>query len=150
MFFALDQDFRRKQFSDLEKLKFNRIATDLCRFVYESKTAVYILIVVAGDFSHKSCAHFELLPTIFSNAEIPGVEPLGTQDSVSHAYHLYVVKLDLNQSNVKRSDTFSALRAEGIGANVHYIPVHLHSFYRKKFHTGQGLCPMAEAAYEQI
>ena len=82
--------------------------------------------------------------------EITGVEPLGIQDNVSHAYHLYVVKLDLNQSNTKRSDTFSAIRAERIGANVHYIPVHLHPFYRKKFNSGPGLCPMAEAAYECI
>ena len=35
-------------------------------------------------------------------------------------------------------------------ANVYYIPVHLHPFYRKKFHTGTGLCAVAEAAYEQI
>jgi perosamine synthetase len=42
------------------------------------------------------------------------------------------------------------LRAEGIGVNVHYIPVHLHPFYRKQFGTGPGLCPVAEAAYEQI
>jgi perosamine synthetase len=82
--------------------------------------------------------------------EIAGVDPLGMQDFVSHAYHLYVVKLDLSQSNAKRSDIFSALRAEGIGANVHYIPVHLHPFYRNKFHTGLGLCPIAEAAYERI
>jgi len=34
--------------------------------------------------------------------------------------------------------------------NVHYIPVHLHPFYRKKFHIGPGLCPVAETAYEQI
>ncbi len=34
--------------------------------------------------------------------------------------------------------------------NVHYIPVHLHPYYRKHLGTGQGLCPVAEAAYEQI
>jgi perosamine synthetase len=82
--------------------------------------------------------------------EMAGVEPLGIENDVSHAFHLYVIKLDLNQLNAKRSDIFSALLAEGIGANVHYIPVHLHPFYRKKFHTGPGLCPVAEGAYEQI
>ena len=34
--------------------------------------------------------------------------------------------------------------------NVHYIPVHLHPFYRNTFGTGPGMCPTAEAAYEQI
>jgi perosamine synthetase len=33
---------------------------------------------------------------------------------------------------------------------VHYIPVHLHPFYRERFGTGPGQCPAAEAAYEQI
>ena len=45
---------------------------------------------------------------------------------------------------------FTALRREGIGVNVHYIPVHLHPFYRRQFGTAPGLCPAAEAAYEQI
>ena len=45
---------------------------------------------------------------------------------------------------------FNALREQGIGVNVHYIPVHLHPFYREKFGTGLDLCPVAEAAYERI
>lgn len=43
-----------------------------------------------------------------------------------------------------------ALRAEGIGVNVHYLPVHLQPYYRERFGTGPGLCPNAEAAYEEI
>jgi perosamine synthetase len=34
--------------------------------------------------------------------------------------------------------------------NVHYIPVHLHPFYRDKFATSEGLCPIAEDAYKRI
>jgi perosamine synthetase len=49
-----------------------------------------------------------------------------------------------------RQESFRKLRERGIGANVHYIPVHLHPFYRRRFGTGPGLCPVAEAAYEQI
>jgi perosamine synthetase len=67
-----------------------------------------------------------------------------------HAYHRYVVRLDLKQLQADRADIFTGLRSEGIGVNVHYIPVHLHPFYRKRFGTGPGLCPEAEAAYEQI
>jgi len=96
-------------------------------------------------------------------ANIPGIEPLGLRADVlpakesamrhalctsrpTHAYHLYVVRLE----GIGRSKVFKALREEGIGVNVHYIPVHLHPFYKKKFHTSQGLCPIAETAYEQI
>ena len=67
-----------------------------------------------------------------------------------HAYHLYVVKIDFKELVIDRAAFFTKLREKGIGINVHYIPVHLHPFYREKFHTGPGLCPNAEAAYEQI
>lgn len=83
-------------------------------------------------------------------AEMPVIKPLGIRADVSHAYHLYVIRLDLTQLRVTRTEVFKALRAEGIGVNVHYIPVHLHPFYRQRFATGPGLCPVAEAAYEQI
>ena len=52
--------------------------------------------------------------------------------------------------DIDRNGMFQALRHKGIGVNVHYIPVHLHPFYRKQFGTLPGLCPAAEAAYEQI
>ena len=51
---------------------------------------------------------------------------------------------------MSRQEIFEALRAENIGANVHYIPVHLHPYYREHLGTGEGLCPVAEAAYQQI
>jgi perosamine synthetase len=80
-------------------------------------------------------------------AAIPGVRPLGLRPGVSHAYHLYVVRID---AAIGRDRVFQALRARGIMANVHYIPVHLHPFYRERFGTGPGLCPVAEAAYGEI
>ena len=83
-------------------------------------------------------------------AELSAVSPLRVEKDVVHAYHLYVVRLDLKQLQADRADIFAGLRSEGIGVNVHYIPVHLHPFYRKRFGTGSGLCPEAEAAYEQI
>jgi perosamine synthetase len=67
-----------------------------------------------------------------------------------HSYHLYVVKIDLDGLKIGRNRLFSNFRSEGIGVNVHYIPVHLHPFYMKRFHTKPGLCPVAEEAYEQI
>jgi perosamine synthetase len=78
-------------------------------------------------------------------AEMPAVEPLGVRGDVSHAYHLYVIRLD-----VTRAKVFAALRAEGIGVNVHYIPVHLHPYYRSRFGYCKGDLPNAESAYERI
>jgi perosamine synthetase len=45
---------------------------------------------------------------------------------VQHAYHLYVVRIDSARVSADRARIFAALRAEGIGVNVHYLPVHLH------------------------
>jgi perosamine synthetase len=80
----------------------------------------------------------------------PLVKPLAVRSDVSHAYHLYVVRLELEALSVDRATIFRALRAEGIGVNVHYLPVHLHPYYQNKFGAGRGLCPVAEAAYERI
>lgn len=81
----------------------------------------------------------------------PGISPLCTRREVSHAYHLYVIRLDPSLlKDHDRAYVFKALRAEGLGVNVHYIPVHLHPFYRTHFGTGPGLCPVAESAYERI
>jgi perosamine synthetase len=77
---------------------------------------------------------------------LDAVEPLAVASNVSHVYHLYVVKLQ----GIERDKVFNSLREAGIGANVHYIPVHLHPFYNNRFGTKKGLCPVAEAAYEQI
>lgn len=73
------------------------------------------------------------------------IAPLQTRADRLHAYHLYVVRLGCD-----RAKAHARLRASGIGANVHYIPVHLHPFYRERFQTGPGQCPVAENAYEHI
>jgi perosamine synthetase len=78
------------------------------------------------------------------------LQPLRRRNDVAHGYHLYVIQLQLASLRVDRAAIFAALRAEGIGVNVHYVPVHLHPFYRQRFGTARGLCPVAEAAYKQI
>ena len=77
----------------------------------------------------------------------PVIAPLAVRERVSHGYHLYVVRLS---PPADRGEVFRELRADKIFANVHYLPVHLHPFYRERFGTAPGLCPHAEAAYEQI
>lgn len=71
------------------------------------------------------------------------VRPLARRPDVRHAFHLYVVR------SPERDALFRHLRANGIGANVHYVPVHLHPYYRQLGYA-KGLCPVAEAAYDEI
>jgi dTDP-4-amino-4,6-dideoxygalactose transaminase len=46
-------------------------------------------------------------------------------------------------------EIFEELRARKLGVQVHYIPVHLHPYYRKTFGTHEGDCPMAERYYQR-
>lgn len=82
--------------------------------------------------------------------EMQSVQPLQLKKDVLHAYHLYVVRLNSENPHHDRSTIFRKLRNLGIGVNVHYVPVHLHPFYRNRFHTMPGMCPVAEKAYEEI
>ena len=79
-------------------------------------------------------------------AGMKNLRPLKRHEDRTHAYHLYVIQLD---GGIERDRVFSHLRAEGIGANVHYAPVYLHSHYAKLGYK-PGLCPNAEAAARQI
>lgn len=79
--------------------------------------------------------------------ELPLCLP-GRQEGVESAWHLYVVRLQLARIKRSRREAFDALRAAGIGVNVHYIPVHLQPYYREL-----GFCPgdfpAAEAYYSE-
>lgn len=83
-------------------------------------------------------------------AEMPEVRPVAVRAGVRHAYHLYPIRLELHLLTAGRDAVMAALRAEGIGVNVHYIPVHLHPYYRERFGTHAGMCPHAERAYEEL
>jgi perosamine synthetase len=66
------------------------------------------------------------------------------------AWHLYPIRLNLETLSVDRAQLFRALRAENIGVNVHYVPVHLHPYYRERFGARAGDYPVAENAYDRL
>ena len=70
--------------------------------------------------------------------------------NVNPAWHLYPIRLNLEKLSADRGKIFRALRAENIGVNVHYIPVHLHPYYRERFGERAGEYPIAEEAYERL
>jgi perosamine synthetase len=83
-------------------------------------------------------------------AGLPGLILPSVRQEVNPAWHLYAVRVDAAQLKAGRAEVFRALRAENIGVNVHYIPVHLHPYYRERFGYKGGEFPVAEAAYEQL
>ena len=93
----------------------------------------------------------QAIATLYDAAfrEMPAVRPLTVRDDVSHAYHLYVVQVHLDGLAASRADVVAALRAENIGANVHYLPVYWHHYYQRLGYE-KGTCPVAETAYERL
>lgn len=72
---------------------------------------------------------------------------LPVQDArVRSSWHLYVVRLRLDQIGRSHRQVFEALRSAGIGVNLHYIPVHLQPYYRA-LGFAEGHCPEAERYY---
>lgn len=67
---------------------------------------------------------------------------------VKSAWHIYVIRLELDKLKTTRKEIFEALRAENIGVHVHYIPVYYHPYYQKLGYQ-KGLCPKSEEYYER-
>lgn len=77
------------------------------------------------------------------------ITPIGDKN-VKAVYHIYVIQLRTELLKVGRKEVFDALQAENIGVNVHYLPVHLHPFYQRKFDYKRGVYPIAERYYERV
>ena len=74
----------------------------------------------------------------------PFVELPALPRELRHGWHLFVVMLRLERLGADRDTIVDALRAENIGATVHYPLVYRHTFYRDRFGDSAGLCPAAE------
>lgn len=88
--------------------------------------------------------------------QLAGVEELTRQarpigdPRTHHALHLYAICLKLDQLEVSRNTIVAALRAENIGAGIHYEAIHLHPYYRRKYGFGRGLAPVSETVSDSI
>ncbi len=83
---------------------------------------------------------FSAMPEIVVQKEIP------ESDTVRH---LYIIQLNSDMLTCSRREIFEALQAEGVGVNVHYIPVYSFPYYQKLGYR-MGECPKAEHLYERI
>jgi len=80
-----------------------------------------------------------------SLADLPVILPWQDPDSYS-SYHLYVIRIKTGETRKSHREIFECLRDQGIGVNLHYIPVYLHPYYRQMGYT-QGYCIEAERYY---
>jgi len=66
-----------------------------------------------------------------------------------HAWHLYPIQVNMNLLRIDRAKFIEALKAENIGTSVHFIPIHLHPYYRDQYGFKRGDFPNAESVYER-
>ena len=77
--------------------------------------------------------------------EIPEDAPDG-----SHAWHLYVLRMHMDHLKVDRGRVIDELKQKGIGTSVHFIPLHLHPYYRRRWGYAPGDFPVAAEEYERV
>jgi perosamine synthetase len=66
-----------------------------------------------------------------------------------HAWHLFPIRLHLDRVKVSRAETIDRLGEAGIGTSVHFIPLHLHPYYRRTYGYEPGDLPVANLQYER-
>ncbi len=85
-------------------------------------------------------------------ADLAGLRLPSVPADCRHAWHLYPVRMtgeSPTSIREKRQAVYESMRAAGIGVNVHYLPVYLHSYYQSLGYQ-PGLCPVAELAYHSL
>ena len=85
-----------------------------------------------------------------SFADLEEIHTPVRRSDTEHAWHLYVIQLNLDHLQITRNQFIDALREEGIGTSVHFIPLHLHPYYRDNFGYQPSDFPNASSAFERI
>jgi len=85
-----------------------------------------------------------------SFADLEEIHTPVRRSDTEHAWHLYVIQPNLDHLQITRNQFIDALREEGIGTSVHFIPLHLHPYYRDNFGYQPSDFPNASSAFERI
>ena len=87
------------------------------------------------------------------NAAFESVLELQTphdRSECQHAWHLYLLRLNLERLRIERGQFIEELKWRNIGTSVHFIPLHLHPYYRKTYGYQPEDCPVAFAQYLRV
>ncbi len=83
-------------------------------------------------------------------ADIGAVECPSTPPGVDSAWHLYLLRLNLSATSLTRDAFISELAGRGVGTSVHFIPLHLHSYYREQYGYEPEDFPIALTEFERV
>ncbi len=81
---------------------------------------------------------------------LDGIKLPPEADYTTHSWHLYVVRLELDKLTIDRDKFIELMGEANIGTSVHFIPVHLMSYYRENFAYKEGDFPVAESYFDTI
>jgi len=82
--------------------------------------------------------------------KIPSIETPSTKKDVQHSWHLYVIKLRLDLLTIDRNRFIEELKGMGIGPSVHFIPLHIHPYYRDTYGYKPQDYPVAYETFMRI
>lgn len=82
--------------------------------------------------------------------DVPEIICPAAATHVQHAWHLYVIQLDLEGLRINRNEFVAQLQGAGVGCSVHFIPLHLHPYYRDSYGYKPAEFPTAQGAFERI
>ena len=83
-------------------------------------------------------------------ADFPELQIPTERPDVESAWHIYPLRLVLETLRIGRNQFIEEMKARNIGTSVHFIPVHLHPYYRKKYGYSTADFPVAAANYERL
>jgi dTDP-4-amino-4,6-dideoxygalactose transaminase len=83
-------------------------------------------------------------------AAVPEIRRPVCMPNSQHAWHLYIIRLETERLRIDRGEFITALKDQGIGTSVHFIPLHLHPYYRETFGYKPEDFPSASRVYERI
>jgi perosamine synthetase len=149
---ARDRQEAGQWFYEMVLLGFNYRLTDIaCALGLSQMGKLEANLARRREIGGEYARAFGDFPGVETDADFPVTLP-AVRAGVNPAWHLYPIRLNLEALSVGRAEIFRALRAENIGVNVHYIPVHLHPYYRERFPATarEGSFPIAESAYERL
>lgn len=132
---------KRPWFFEMKELGLNYRLTDIqCALGLSQMRHINAFLKKRRELAYRYHKLLEQLP----HATLPR-EPQGYRSS----WHLYPLRLDFKQLGKTKSQLFAFMARHGIKLQVHYIPVHLHPYYREHFGFKPGDFPIAEEAYDQ-
>ena len=109
----------------------------------QASMGLHQLARIERSLAKRECL-WRLLDQGLGNLEELRTPTVPEEEGSRHARHLYTIHLDLERLEIDRNEFIRALAAENIGAGVHFVPIHLHAYYRDTYGYRRGDYPCAE------